>query len=482
MSSRTQTLLLFFLSIFSLALSTQADYLVINGDFEGGIYTGRGGQTLPLQWDAYWNRLDGWGSPGVAHWSTDGSNGYVVTDVDGTTGGGGYAVAFEAPTGRAGEELSVWGIPVGTTVRLSADIIDLIPGGGGGGAILKMEAWEYGATASFNALEVPISGVTGDWKRFSMNYTIPNDTDMLKAVVGTSTGWGGANPYPSSYGFDNVKLGLLRPAALFPTPNVGQAVPPAFDELRWTNPEPNLPGHIITCDVWFRQSPTPLAEPNLVAGQPGVIQIASQEAIDSLSLSSCGITLQDDYYYYWKVDCLDPSAGKLEGFTWSFNTGDRLPVPDAGTDQYLWITMDDGTPNDGKVTFTLSGSVIDDGKSPLTTTWSLDRILTQTDPATQVIIDHPNNLTTTVTIDNTGWFFFRLTAADAAGSNDDLVNVGVYATACEAAYEDPQDVSVRYENTPHGDINRDCEINLEDLAIIAATWLDCMSSKLNCIP
>ena len=182
--------------------------------------------------------------------------------------------------------------------------------------------------------------------------------------------------------------------------------------------------------------------------------------------------MHSEKYYFWQVNCTDPSLGTTEGFVWSFNTGDVPPEPNAGADQYVWL-------EDGSVTFTLSGTVKDDNKSPVTTNWSLD--YSETDPATTVTIDEPNALTTTVTIDNTGWFEFLLTAEDDnIGVGEDTMNVGVYSSVCEAAKEDPTD---RYSNYPggfNGDIDGDCDTDLFDFAILALTWLDCMSEKLPC--
>lgn len=173
--------------------------VVTNGDFEGGTYTHWTGAIIPNDWDAYWNELESWGAPSSAYYETDGSNGYVVADVDGTQGGG-YAVVFSG----AEVSLASLGLTAGQTVTFSADIIDLVDGGGGGGAILKIESWAGGA--NIGSLEVAIDGVTASWANYSMEYTIADGADAIKLVVGTSTGWSSANAVASSYGFDNLTL------------------------------------------------------------------------------------------------------------------------------------------------------------------------------------------------------------------------------------------------------------------------------------
>ena len=182
--------------------------IVPNADFEGGTYTHWTGSIIPNEWDAYWNQIEGWGSPSSAYYDSQGSNGYVVADVDGTTGGGGFAVVFSIGDGLS---LASIGFSPGQTVTFAADIIDLIQGGGGGGAILKMESW--GGGAKLDELEVPIAGITESWANYSMNYTIAAGTDHIKLVVGTSTGWAAPNAVPSSYGFDNITL-IPEPASL----------------------------------------------------------------------------------------------------------------------------------------------------------------------------------------------------------------------------------------------------------------------------
>ncbi len=188
--------------------SASAVVPALNWDFEDGTYIGRDGQVTPNAWDAYWNSLDGWGAPSVAYWDTDGTNGYAVANVAGTQGGG-YAVVFSAS--EIG--LDMLGLVPGQTVTFGADIIDLVAGGGGGGAILKMESWAGGALIPGSDIEVQISGVTGSWATYSMDYTIAANADAIKLVVGTSTGWGGPNASDSSYGFDNVTL-VPEPATL----------------------------------------------------------------------------------------------------------------------------------------------------------------------------------------------------------------------------------------------------------------------------
>jgi hypothetical protein len=283
--------------------------------------------------------------------------------------------------------------------------------------------------------------------------------------------------------YDNIYFGPLgiSKQAKFPNPADGATVPPNTANLSWTNPDPNNPADTISCKVYLEPYDN---DPNFHTAP-----IATGVTTGTVNLASVGVTLMQSTTYTWRVDCTDPHGDPntrgpvtTQGALWTFTTSnDNPPVANAGADKYVWLTMNDGTPADGKVTFTLSGSVVDDGKSPVTTLWALDTALTQTDPATIVTITNPTALTTTVTIDKTGWFFFNLTATDAFASSTDTMNVGVYVDACEAANADPTDIPIRYPNG-NGDINGDCHVDLNDFAILAETWIDCMSAKLGCTP
>jgi hypothetical protein len=440
------------------AVPAKALFLVNNGGFDINA--------------ADWNAAGGGGPWAPGHVAAGGNpGGYLTLEASNNT----WSVWYQV----INEDLNVWGIPVGTTIIFGADMIDLGTTGNNTVGGLKIEAWNAAKIEEFPAQFT----VTPTWQRYSAQYTIPSNAETLKMVL-TNVNYNGLGT--AKFGFDNVFFAVAGGTpALKPIPAVGRGVNPANPIISWTYPDPNRPGDTLTADVYILESDVLLtAEPNLgpVMVDPGVVKVADDITDSSINLLNAGYTVQADKYYYWAVHVNDPTAGTIKGFTWYFQTFDAPPVSvDAGADQYVWLTMNDGTPADGKVTFTLSGSVVDDGKSPLTTTWTLDTVLTETDPATQVVIHNPNNLTTQVTIDNTGWFFFVLTAQDQVGSASDVVNVGVYASACEAANQDPSDIPARYPGG-HGDIDGDCDIDLEDLAILANTWLDCMSGKLGCTP
>ena len=265
--------------------------------------------------------------------------------------------------------------------------------------------------------------------------------------------------------YDNVFVaeeGYLN-RATNPVPSDGAAVDyTAVTQLSWTNPDPNNPAHTITSDVWFSEGNS---DPNFFT------KIANGIAGNSVNLAAAGVTLQDNRNYYWRVDSIDPSIGKTLGDVWTFNAGDGPPAAEAGPNQYVWLNMEDGDGDPTKVTVTLAGSYVDDGKSAVTTQWSVGT----TDPANPVIvIANPTASTTTATIDRMGWYQFVFTVSDAVHQSADSHYVGVYSSACAAATADPADAVLA------GDITGDCKVDMNDLAILAADWIECMSTKLGC--
>jgi hypothetical protein len=423
----------------------------------------------------------------AADWGYDAGGGANAATEE-TTGGnpGGYVTIEAGPDTWAvwyqidGEKLSDLGIPEGTVVTYQCDMIDLGSDGLTDQGGFKAESWA-GTTKLTPGDGVDVYfDVTSTWETYSFDYTMESGTDTLKFVLVNVTYDGSG--LTAKYGFDNASIILPdgKTPALRPVPSVGAGIDPAATSISWENPDP-----AFTAVAYLLESDTLLTEdPNL---GPDFVDTNVQElSVDSESgYESAAVSLSVDKHYYWAVHVIDPNDGgpvTIPGFTWYFQTFDAPPTDvSAGADKYLWLTMDDGTPTDGKVTFELTGTYTDDGESNVDTTWALDEDLTETDPTTVVTIDTPGDATTTVTIDNTGWFYFDFTVSDDVGSASDTVNVGVYVDACEAANEDPDDIPATYPNG-HGDIDGDCDTDMDDFVLLAASWLECMSEKLDCTP
>lgn len=285
---------------------------------------------------------------------------------------------------------------------------------------------------------------------------------------------------------------LVNPAlagqATDPDPADGTDVPINLPSLSWNNPDD--PNDVITCAVYLEAEGTDASgtnpsniDPNFASGP-----IATGITDGTILLADYGITLEDDMWYSWRVDSSQPDAlggdpVVTQSALWTFHIGDTPPTVTAGDNQYLWLTMEDGDGDSAKVTFNLSGTYTDDGKSDITTAqW----VQGAHEGGGTVTIENQNwdagtnTVTAEVTATGNGWLFLSLELTDASGTGTDELNVGVYGTCIEAANEDPADVM--YQSYAHGDIDGDCDTDLNDLAIMAGTWGDCMTTKAGCTP
>jgi len=104
-----------------------------------------------------------------------------------------------------------------------------------------------------------------------------------------------------------------------------------YQTLSWTNPEPNLPQGIITCDVYFGET-----EPNALLPNYGLTLLASGVTGNSVPMPQ----LQPYKTYYWVVNTNDTSRqpSYVQGKVWTFNTNNSAPVVNAGADQFAWLT------------------------------------------------------------------------------------------------------------------------------------------------
>ena len=154
-----------------------------------------------------WEIADGGGKPRSAAVL----NGVLTTSVDGSAAGtaGSWALGLQQI------DLSTTLFSEGDTINFSADIKTL-PNLNGGGCILKIESWNT-AVIGGATVEVPQT-VTTNWVNYSMDYTIGAGATSIKLILGTATGWAGANAEDSVYIFDNVAVSgpVSTPAGLDP--------------------------------------------------------------------------------------------------------------------------------------------------------------------------------------------------------------------------------------------------------------------------
>ena len=268
-----------------------------------------------------------------------------------------------------------------------------------------------------------------------------------------------ATAMPPTLTMPNASLGC----AMDPQPAHGATVSPSLSQLCWTHPDPNVPGTVITCDVYFGTN-----EPNDLL--PGFgLQRISPEGGTTETCIDIPVALEQFQTYYWVVDCHDPSMGEgeefLPGGLWSFNTNNKAPSVDAGPDQYIWLG-NAGDPANAIVQ--IDAIVTDDGlpTGELTVTWE------QIDAGPDITLEQVNPEDPTVmrlTLTATGDYEVQVTADDTDLTTTDTVSIFVRETPCLAAQAMPD-----YEPMA-GDFNADCVIDLEDLAEFAAQWLACNS-------
>jgi hypothetical protein len=444
--------------------------IVPNGDFSGGTFVGRGGNIMPLYWDNANNRIDGgWGAPADEDYNT---GGYVVAEVNGTgTPSGGYAVVFHIST----LSLAALGFPEGELPFLlyfSADINDLIPGGGGPGAILKVECYSDLAGLPANLIinpaeekQIAVSGST--WANYRESFTIPVGTKSIKFVFGVSTGWGGPNAKISRFAFDNLRIGYfawsMGTPALYPVPIIGAAANPANKVISWTNPVGT-----VNADVYLLESVTPIVNPDPWLNGTRIAHNITDQNVTASSI-------QANRYYYWVVD-VNMGSYVVPGLVWDFQTIDSPPTVNAGADQYLVAKA-------SPMTITLNATATDDHPPIASYAWTDITVPTDKDPLTTVTIVSPTTEDTNIILTNTepnhavtGYYQFTLTVTDSTGNIvSDNVVVGVYGTCAAAAIADPNDP---YDGV--GDFNGDCKVNFDDLALFVDKWLVCDSLRIPC--
>jgi len=259
-------------------------------------------------------------------------------------------------------------------------------------------------------------------------------------------------------------LGKNLDKAHNPNPADEAIVETDLASLSWTNPEPNSPGGILTCDVYLGTEPNVLTmdKKTLSAGAVSV-------AINTTNFPKYGI-LDNQKTYYWKVDVHDSSSPDvINGQMWSFFTNNNAaPIVDAGPDQVAWLGKS-GTP--GQEIILLNGTTSDDNQPTpaYTVVWSQLS-------GPEVAIDPNTTDDTSVTVTARGTYIFELKADDGNRQAADTVQVIVGTDSCDASH---MSTGQPYDA---GDQNQDCIVNLQDFAVlISANWLDCTDTLMDCM-
>lgn len=326
--------------------------------------------------------------------------------------------------------------------------------------------------ASYESIDGPLTTANTNIKNFLLT-----DADGLITLIGydhtnssNQNWWTGIaglyanDAYYSPSGLrcrDSVTLTLTFPplGADNPSPYPGDIVESTLAQLSWTNPDPNDGVSAITPTVYFGTDPNRL--------QMNSITLAS--GATSVAISTFG-GLQNLTKYYWVVDCADPSRTPpvIPGQMWSFRVdNNNPPVVGAGADQGVWMD-----PN--LITVTLNATVTDDGL-PIPP-GTLIFLWTQISGPTSAVINSPTTKNTTVRLYEYGKYEFQLAVNDGGVYPDqtDTVVIAFGQDACKASH------LLTGTGYYSGDFNTDCIVNLEDLAFLAAGWLNCTDTLDNC--
>jgi hypothetical protein len=310
---------------------------------------------------------------------------------------------------------------------------------------------------------------TPEADRAALTTFLNTDTDGKVTFIFT----GGGTAYFKNVGDLNGEpvltvtyvLGNNPEKAHFPIPADGAEVKTTLSSLSWTNPDPNAPSGVITCDVYLGTEPNRLSmdKKTLAAGITSVV-------INAANFPTYA-TLIDQQTYYWIVDVHDTSEPNvITGQDWHFDVNNNnAPVVSAGPDQVVWLGKS-GIP--GQEVVYLDGTTSDDDLPNPPKAYSV--LWTQVSGPATITID-PNNVNdTSVTITATGVYVFQLTADDTNKQASDTVQVVVGTNSCHASYLNGAAYNAM-------DFNTDCTVNFADFADFAADWLTCTNSFEECL-
>ena len=277
--------------------------------------------------------------------------------------------------------------------------------------------------------------------------------DQLSKVQGyIDNGWitayDGDGTLQLDYDVTNEGKTTLKATHLLnPNPADGSSVPVSVNQLRWTLPEPNQPGGVVTCVVYFGTNPDVETNPMVVNSQ----------AVESVS-----VTLASDTTHYWAFDLYDSSISTTEPFMLSpiftFTAQNQPPIVNAGDDVDTWL-------DNGLRVVQLDGVISDEGggSGPATLLWTVIAEPNELNPAQ---ISDPLAANPTVTVRELGSYTLQLEAGDGEFTVIDTIQIVLYADSCEYAQNQEG-----FEWIP-GDINEDCIVNELDLAILEENWLE----------
>jgi len=231
---------------------------------------------------------------------------------------------------------------------------------------------------------------------------------------------------------------------LNPNPVNGGLVAPREVELSWTLPDPCVPGQPVPVDVYFTDDLQLLQ----LFTDPAAIQVVNRQNVTSIVVQT-----QPKRQYYWAVDTyVGSEADPVFGPIFSFFVDNLPPDVNAGRDIVTWL-------QDGSRTGNLDATVTDD--DPYTVQWT---IVSEPNVGTAVI-ESATAEDTNIILSAVGEYVLQLEASDGEYSGSDTLTINVYEDSCEAAKSLPDYIPLA------GDLNGDCKVDDDDLALLQENWL-----------
>ena len=334
-------------------------------------------------------------------------------------------------------------IMTGGTIELSDNLV--VPGQSGTGTVNLL-----GGT--INASNLRMTSASG-----SMNVTTGtlilsgDDTATLQTYIddGWIAAYDGQGTLHLDYNVTNEgRTTLTATPLLDPNPVDGSSVSPGELELRWTLPDPCVPGEPVLVDVYFTDD----LELLLQFTDPAAIQV-----VDAKSVTSAVVQTQPKTRYYWAVDTyVGSAADPILGPIFSFFADNMPPQVDAGADVVAWL-------EGGIRVGALDATVADDGAiRAYTVQWT---VIGEPDEGLAVI-ETATAEDTSITLTAPGEYVLQLEAFDGEYSGSDTITINVYNDSCEAAQSLPD-----YEPLV-GDLNGDCRVDDLDMALLQENWLE----------
>lgn len=246
-----------------------------------------------------------------------------------------------------------------------------------------------------------------------------------------------------------------------PAPSFDEVLVAGDIELGWNNWDPNQPGDAVTVDVWIG------TDPNKLGANYSEVD-AGRDVTNDGGRSTKVVNLMEPGIYYWQVDTTNGPGSFHEGDLFWFEVV-NYKAPKLTGAQSVITTLD-------LLPATISAAITTYG-TPLT---SVEYTLLSDDlnfpaGANAVLTEDVSDLqnpTATLTTDMAGTYKVKLVVEDGTTTIEKLIEVDVYADACQAKKDSPSGWVANYY-----DRNGDCFVKIDDFAVFAEAWLNDTTMK-----